>query len=220
MKILKPQIENHTKKVIIADNNAQKSPQRGINTHFEHHKASVGREKVNDLFDPIKEYFNKPKNIENNTRTIIKPIGPNFVRKNKATFNGFEVKLKSPSNITSTIPSRNKNEITRSPIINNSPNHRSQMNEMIKERFPMIDFKYRPLRKSLSLPKCRSSMIEQNQSFYIEKVNKLENKLQNGKFASKSPTRIDYPKRPVHLEYRQKFTPNPFKNKLHDSDFY
>jgi hypothetical protein len=92
------------------------------------------------------------------------------------------------------------------------PDFKDQMNEMINQRFPLIDMRYRPLRRSLSLPRFSSPLIDKNPSFYIDKVRKLEAPVQTGKFTPKPQGRRGGPAfDPSPNRERRKYT-NPFKN--------
>jgi len=106
----------------------------------------------------------------------------------------------------------NPNAKTEFTITGRIPDSKEKMNEMINERFPVIEMRYRPLRRCLSLPRFSSPLIDKNPSFYLEKVKKLEEPLQTGPFAPKSQRQKAKGSNWPQTDKRQPRFANPFKD--------
>jgi hypothetical protein len=138
---------------------------------------------------------------------------PQNAERNQKAVNG-HINLRIPNDNFSGLEFMNSQKKSLNKTQLKPENHKEHMNEIIKQRFPMIDLKYKPIRKSLSLPRDSKPMIDQNPSFYIEKMNKIEDKVQTGKFHPKSPHRMDETKAPKRTPLPHFAPLNPFKDEF------
>lgn len=195
-------------KIVHQQENLSMKSHESHRNNDEHHYVTFQKPKPVQRQASSKSPKSKNKVSTNaNSNTMVKAMAvpqrqtsPNQLQNTKGNSTKHLVKTNNPNA---------KQQLTLTARI---PDSKEKMNEMINERFPLIEMRYRPLRRSLSLPRFSSPLIEKNPSFYIGKVRKLEEPLQTGRFIPKShKQKGNQDIRQEVNKIRPRFT-NPFKD--------